>query len=412
MPKKQIAFLCLLLAGPAVAADWPQWLGPNRDGHAEDKIVVPAGDGEFKQLWKYTVGIGWASPVISDERLIIHHRVEAEERVDCLSAASGKPIWRYSFVSRYRDDHGMGSGPRSTPAIAGGKVFIYSPQGLLSCVSLAEGKPVWSVDVARRFGSPKGFFGRCSSPLVWRNLVMIDIGGRHDGKGAGVVAFDVESGKLAWASTQERNDYSSPQLAQVGDRFFALFFTRGGFSVVDPKTGKPFFFQPFRSPIDASVNAATPVVVGDKVFISSCYDVGAGVWSLRPTGQGLTVKTLWTKGGSLDSHFSTAVHRDGFLYGYHGRQDRRPELRCIDLSDGSVKWTSGHMTMGSLLCSHDKLVVLTEDGELLLVEASPKAYKVLHRQQVVGFGARTVPSIANSRLYVRDKRRLACFSLN
>ena len=403
--------LCLLLAFPAAAADWPQWLGPNRDGHAEDKIVAPAGDGEFKQLWKYTVGIGWATPVISGERLIIHHRVGADERIDCLDPKTGELLWKRSFVSNYRDRFGMEEGPRSTPTITDGKVFTHGPQGLLSCHDLATGKPVWTVDLAKRFGSPQGFFGRCSSPLVLGKRVIVDVGGRIDGKDAGVAAFDLASGKLAWSSTKETNDYSSPQGMQVGKRSCALFFTRGGFTGVDAQTGRPLFFEVFRSPIEASVNAATPMVIGDQVFLTSCYDVGAAAWRLAEGNGGVSAKLLWKKGGALDAHYATPVHRNGFLYGFHGRQERGPELRCINLSDGSVKWTSGRMAAGSLLCSGDKLVVVTEDGELLLVEASPKAYKVLHRQQVVGFGARAAPSIANGRLYLRDKRRLACFSL-
>lgn len=393
------------------AGDWPQWLGPDRNGAAPDeKVTAPGGEADWPALWRAEVGEGWASPVVADGKVVLHTRVGEEERMACFAADTGKLLWRHAYPTSYRDSFGMNPGPRSTPTLAAGKVFAYGPSGELVCLDFASGKLVWKVDVAERFSSPKGFFGRCCSPLVAEGRVLLDVGG----PGAGVVAFEAETGKVAWQSTEQGNDYSSPVVAKVGGARCALFFMRDGFLGLDATTGKPFFFERFRSPIDASVNAATPLLVGDSVFVSSCYDVGAALWKLEPGGRErgwVAPRLLWKKGGALDSHYATAVHHDGYLYGFHGRQERGPELRCVRLSDGQVQWTSGRMSAGNLIVAGGKLLVLTEDGELLLAPADPKRFSVLFRQQILGLETRAHFALAKGRLYARDKRRLVCLKV-
>ena len=405
-----VFILNLMLVGSSFSGDWPQWLGPDRDGIAVgERVPVPKAGEVFPTNWKMALGEGWAAPVVVGGKVVIHHRPGAEESIDCLEDSSGKLLWRYSFPSGYRDGFGMAEGPRSTPTIAGGKVFAYGPQGLLHCLDFANGKLRWSVNVAREFNSPKGFFGRCSSPLVVGELVMIDVGG----PGAGVVAFDAGTGKPRWKSGDYENDYSSPVHARIGDLSCALFFLRDGFLGLNVKTGKELFFERFRSPINASVNAATPLLVGNTVFVTSCYDVGGAAWLLKPNGEaGVGVETLWKKGNLLDGHYATPVHRDGYLYGFHGRQERGPELRCVSLADGSVQWTSGRMESGNLLLADGKLITLTEDGELLLAPASRKGFTVVHRQQILGLETRAHFAISNGKLFARDKRRLVCLQLN
>ena len=404
-----IPLAILLATSPVSAGDWPQWLGPNRDGIAVgEKLIQPKSGEEWPTLWKKTLGEGWATPVVVKGKVVIHHRPGAEESIDCLDADSGKSLWRHSFTSGYRDGFGMAEGPRSTPTITGAKVFTYGPQGILNCLDFTTGKLKWTIDLAKQFRSPKGFFGRCCSPLVVGKLVMLDVGG----PGAGVVAFDMETGKAVWRATDHENDYSSPSVTSIGGVSCSLFFNRDGFLGLEVKTGRRLFFERFRSPINASVNAATPLVVGDSVFVSSCYDVGAAVWKLKPDGKGgVSTQTIWKKGGSLDSHYATAVHHDGHLYGFHGRQERGPELRCVSLGDGSVKWTSGRMSAGNLILADGKLLILTEDGELILTPATPEGFKVLHRQQILGLEARAHFALANGKLYARDKRRLVCVDL-
>lgn len=396
---------------PAEAGDWPQWLGPDRNGAVPDeKVAAPGGEAEWPVVWKAEVGEGWATPVVAAGKVVLHTRAGEEERLECFAADTGKLLWRHAYPTSYRDNFGMNPGPRSTPTLAAGKVFAYGPSGELVCLDFASGKLVWKLNLAETFGSPKGFFGRCCSPLVADGRVLLDVGG----PGAGVVAFEAETGKVSWKATEQGNDYSSPVVAKVGGAACALFFMRDGFLGLDAATGKPFFFERFRSPIDASVNAATPLLVGDSVFVSSCYDVGSALWKLEPGGpesSRVSPRLLWKKGGALDSHYATAVHHDGFLYGFHGRQERGPELRCVRLSDGQVQWTSGRMSAGNLILAGDKLLVLTEDGELLLAPADPKRFSVLFRQQVLGLETRAHFALAGGRLYARDKRRLVCLKV-
>ena len=204
----------------------------------------------------------------------LHHRVGENEVVQCYDISSGSERWHYSFLSGYRDDFGMDNGPRSTPAISEGVMILHSPQGLVHALSTDEGKLLWKVDLKKQFSSPKGFFGRCSSPLIYNNSVIFDVGGED----SGLVSFSIDTGKVIWKTKKYGNDYSSSVPFTSGNTNLCLSFVREGFLAVDIVTGHSRYYAPFRSPIDASVNAASPLVIGNQVFLSSCYDVGAGLW--------------------------------------------------------------------------------------------------------------------------------------
>ena len=322
---------------------------------------------------------------------------------------SGKESWRFSYLSGYQDSFGMEDGPRSTPAISDGLVVSHGPQGFVHAVSLEDGSLQWKVDLAEKFSSPKGFFGRCSSPLIAGGKVIFDAGGKN----SGMVALELTTGGLAWSSTSYGNDYSSAVPFKTSSGQLILSFMREGFLALDAKTGREIFFERFRSPISASVNAASPLVAGNRVLLSSCYDVGAGLWDYRnkSTG-GENFEALWKEKDALNCHYSSPVAFGEFAYGFHGRQERGPVLRSISLKDGEVMWEAPAMGAGNLTRVKDKLVVLTENGELLVVEASPKGFRPLHRQQILGSGARAHFSLANDRLFARDKRRLVCLRLD
>jgi outer membrane protein assembly factor BamB len=304
----------------------------------------------------------------------------------------------------------MEDGPRSTPAISDGIIVSHGPQGLVHAVSMKDGALRWKVDLVEKFSSPKGFFGRCSSPLVTGGNVIFDVGGPD----AGMVALDLKTGKLAWSSTSYGNDYSSAVPFDTNSGQLVLSFMREGFLALNAKSGKEVFFERFRSPIGASVNAASPVVVGKRVLLSSCYEVGAGLWAYKATasGPGGGFENLWKRKKVLDCHYSSPVAFGDFAYGFHGRQERGPVLRCIRLKDGKVMWEAPSMGAGNLIRAKDKLLVLSENGELVVAEASPAGFRALHRQQILGTGARAHFALANGRLFARDQRRLVCLRLD
>ena len=400
--------LCLSLHGKDLS--WPNWLGPNHDGTLDSfALPVPPKGKDYALDWSVKVGRGWASPVCDSKVLILHERDGENEALRAMDPSTGKESWRFSYRSGYRDSFGMEDGPRSTPAISDGLVVSHGPQGLVHAVSMKDGALRWKVDLTEKFSSPKGFFGRCSSPLVVGGKAIFDVGGQN----AGMVALELETGKLAWSSTSYGNDYSSAVPFETNTGPLVLSFMREGFLALDAKTGKEVFFEQFRSPISASVNAASPVVVGNRVLLSSCYDVGAGLWDYKENSAGESrFSTLWKKKDVLDCHYSSPVASGEFAYGFHGRQERAPALRCISLKDGKVMWEAPSMGAGNLIRAKDKLIVLSEGGELIIAEASPEEFRALHRQQILGTGTRAHFSLANGRLFARDQRRLVCLRLD
>ncbi|MEW6156826.1 MAG: PQQ-binding-like beta-propeller repeat protein [Verrucomicrobiota bacterium] len=420
LSKLLLAFLVLVLnltlnpnlSSSVAASDWPQFLGPNRDGVYP---VAENGTGTDlarewpvngpPQLWNRKTGQGFSGPVVADGKLILFHRLGNDEVVDCLEAMSGKTLWTFKYPTSYVDSIvGEDHGPRATPAMAHGSVFTFGAEGLLHCLNQKSGQVLWSVDCAARFGADKGFFGFACSPLVEGNAVLLNIGGR---KGAGIVAFDRASGKLLWQSTDHEASYSSPVSATIDNERRVFFFTREGLVGLDPSSGKVHFEHPWRARLQASVNAAAPLVVGNLVFISASYGTGAALLRVH-RGQ---VEKVWSGDDILSNHFATAVHHDGFLYGFDGRHEYGPRLRCIELKTGKVRWTKEGIGAGCLLRAGNDLLVLLESGQLLRVAAQPGAYQELARAQILGGGTRAHPALAYGLLYARSRDKLVCVDL-
>lgn len=402
-----LACVCAVTPTPAAepASDWPQFLGPYRDGalpNASLPDTWPASGPPV--VWQRKVGQGFAGPVVSGGKLVLFHRVGDRETVECLDAATGNPLWSADYPTAYRDDFGFDEGPRATPTVAGGRVYTFGAEGVLSCWDLADGRNMWRVDTKAQFAAGKGYFGLACSPLVEGDAVIVNLGG---GNGAGVVAFDRSTGKLLWKATDDEASYSSPVAATVNGRRYAFVFTRAGLVALDPPTGKVYWQFPWRSTMNASVNATTPLVIGDRVFLSASYETGAVVLQVKETGP----EKVWSNDESLSCHYATPVHHDGFLYGYHGRQEQGPSLRCVELSSGKVRWSADDFGAGSVLLAGDKLLLLTEKGQLILAPATPDGFKPTARAQILGFDTRAYPALAGGRLYARGKDRVVCVNL-
>lgn len=401
------AWLFLLTSA---SADWPQFLGPNRDGVSVEDIALAneLPDDGLKRLWSRDVGEGFAGPVISEQRCLIFHRRDDRALLEALDAKTGERQWVFDYATDYVDKFGFDAGPRSCPTVAGDRVFIYGAEGLLHAIQLSDGALLWEKDLARDFDSPSGFFGRSSAPLVADGLVLLDIGGRYQGKPANFVAFDAATGEVKWTAGEGEADCASPMLfTPAGQSPLALFFVRNGFAGVDLRQGDVRFQERFRSSMQASVNAASPVVLGERFFLSSCYGVGAGLWEW---GGNDKLQEIYKRADALDCHFGTPVHHEGFLYGFHGRQETGQELRCVSLSDAEVRWKTP-LPAGSVVVADGKLLVLTERGELLVAALTPEAWQIHYRAQVTGAETRALPALAGGHFYARDKRRLTCVDL-
>src|SRR5438132_1373685 len=293
----------LLLGVAAAAADWPQFLGPDRNGvTAETGYSFRWPAAGPPRVWTYRVGAGWSGSVVVGDRVLIFHRVEDSACLDCLRT-DGQRVWRHEEPTTYQDQFRFDEGPRATPAVADGRVFVVGADGLFRAIGLENGRRLWGHDLHTEYRVPPGYFGAACSPLVEGGRVILNVGGR----GAGVVAFDAATGQEAWKATDDAASYSSPVAATVNGVRSVFVFTRDGLVALDPADGKVRFKERWRSRIQASVNAATPLIVNDQVFVSASYGTGAVVWKLR--GDGVT--PLWKGDDILSNDYNTSVYRDG-----------------------------------------------------------------------------------------------------
>ena len=393
-----VLFLC------AVVGDWPQFLGPTRDGVYTGADIAPAWPASGPPMvWKKDVGEGFAGPIVASGKVILFHRVSGREIIEALDAATGKNVWSYEYPTAYRDDFGFDEGPRAAPVVANGVVYTFGAEGVLSAVDLATGKKRWAVETHKMFTVRKGWFGAAGSPVVEGGRVLVNVGAEN----AGIVAFDANTGAVAWKATSDEASYSSPMVATIGGARHALFFTRAGLVDLDPATGQVRFSMPFHSRSSASVNAATPLVIGNLVFVSASYGTGAALLEVN----GSTYKKVWANDDSMSNHYSTCVYRDGYLYGFDGRQEEGQTLRAIEFKTGKPMWSVNQFGAGTVTLAGDRLLVLRENGELVIAPASPKGFQPSERAPILKSVVRAYPAIADGRLYARNEHMLICVKL-
>ena len=395
----------VILPTPSKAEDWPTFLGPNRNGSIFETNLATTWPKEGpRALWQRQVGEGFSGPVVSAGKLVLFHRVADRETVECLDAMTGKELWKADYPSTYKDDFGFEEGPRSTPAVADSRVITFGADGMLNAWELATGRMLWSIDTRATFKSGKGFFGIACSPLVEGNAVILNIGGKD---GAGIVAFDTASGKVLWQATDDEASYASPVAATLGDRRCILVITRTALVALNPGDGKVVFRHAWTPPMNASVSAATPLVIGDLIFISASYGTGTSLLRFKEPAPGV----IWSRDEVLSAHYATSVHHDGFLYGFDGRQEQGCELRCVELKTGKVRWIESGLKAGTVTLANDLLLVMTERGELIQAPAAPGGFKPVSRAQILPFVVRAHPALADGLFYARSKDKLVCIDL-
>jgi outer membrane protein assembly factor BamB len=389
-----IVFAAALLAVQANAGDWPQILGPARNGHAEGEKLLDSWPASGpKVLWKHPLGSGYAGAAVAGGKAIVFHRVDDQERVEALDAATGKPLWKADFEATYGGGYNDDSGPRCVPLIAGKAVYVFGAAGDLHAVELAGGKKLWSRALYADYEGQDGYFGAGSSPILVGGKLLVNVGG----SGAGIVALDPATGQTLWKGTDEGASYSSPTAVKIGDREQALFITRYNCVLADPNTGKATTLLPFgkRGP---TVNAAAPLVFDNKIFLTSSYGVGA----VAATLNGGTTKNVWANDDSLSSQYATPVEQDGFLYGIHGREDIPPaDLRCVEAATGKVRWSQANYGVAHLILADGKLLIQGVEGRIALAAADPAKYRELASAEIARGSTRAIPALANGKLYVR-----------
>jgi outer membrane protein assembly factor BamB len=404
-----LVILALFTTGSS-AGDWPQWLGPKRDASSPENVAP------WKQapevLWRQPVGEGNSSPVVSDGRVFVHAKIKErdEEEVTAFDAASGKELWRTSY-SRAPFKSLYGNGPRATPVVANGRVYTFGITGMLCCFDAAVGNKLWQVDTLQEFSAKNLFFGMSCSPLVYADHVLVNVGG----KGASIVALDTGSGKVVWKSLDDRASYSSPILVGEGADRQVIFLTQQGLVGLNPTDAGLYWRFPLVDKLLES--STTPVRAGDVLLASSITYGSAGVRLGTKDGKPDAVQ-LW-QNPDLTCYFSTpvAVGRD-HIYLVIGTKPpavfSEAKLHCIETSTGKDLWPKPRVVgkyHASLMRTGDnKLLMLEEAGNLVLLDPDPKEYRELARARVCD-ETWAHPALANGRLYLRDQKALICLKL-
>jgi outer membrane protein assembly factor BamB len=435
------------LAAGARTEDWSAFLGPAHNGVSrETHLRKTFGEGEPRLLWSVARGASYAAPAVAGDRLFHFHREGEHDLLDCHHRETGAHIWRQRISTGYTDRFNFGDGPRASPVVDGERVYVFNPEGKLQCLATADGKVLWSQDTAEKFDARPDFFGVGSTPLVLDDRLIVQVGAPVR---PSLVALNKLTGELLWQAGQDwRAGYASPIPANMrGEmRVFALLGGDsdppvGGLLVVDPAGGRVTFEFPFRSRRYESVNASSPVIADDRVFISSSYGTG-GVALQAVAGGGFEV--AW-KTRDLGCHFATPIVREGYLYGIDGSRRNNTQIACLDWKTGKTIWThqpewpddiagngggarvrgAGRQTftpgLGSMIWADGAFLILGEYGHLVWADLSPKGYRELDRTRLFAADETwTNPVISHGLLYVvqnkpdrrtQERPRLLCYDL-
>jgi outer membrane protein assembly factor BamB len=391
----------------ARAEDWPGLLGPHQNNSSAEKGLFldwpPEGP---PRVWRKRLGRSYSPPVVAEGKLVAFHRLGNQEVVEGVDAKTGESLWDYRYGTAFVDRYGYNGGPRSAPVIDSGRVYTYGAEGTLTCLDLATGKRIWQRALNKELNVPQGFFGVGVSPVIEKDMVLLNVGGPAC---AGVVGVERNTGRIAWKTGDQGASYSTPVVCTIRGERMAVFFTQEGLLAVAPDTGKVLHQFSFRSPLHESVSAASPVVVDDTIFLSAAYRVGSIALQVGPDG----LRTLWRDKQNLQSHWATSIYHDGCLYGIHGRHEEEAEMRCLDWRTGEVRWASPRgLGRATFIMADGQFIVLGERGDLALVEVNQEKYVEKKRVRLLDYPCWAPPVLANGFLYLRNETVLVCLDLH
>lgn len=405
---KRLALVAVAVSlGGSVAADWPQWRGPGRDGSAPDLAARTAWPGELKPVWRVPAGAGHASPVVAGGRVYLFARDGEEETLQALELETGKTVWRQSNAAPYDLNpaaFGHGKGPKSTPAVAEGKVFTLGIGGVLSAHDAGSGRLLWRKDFKKDFASPSPIYGAAQSPLVDRGRVIAHVGG--DGGGA-LTAFDAASGAVAWSWKGDGPGYGSPVVADIAGVRQIVTFTESLLVGVAADSGRLLWKLPFKT--SYAQNAVTPVVQGDLVIFSGLDHPVQAVRVGRREGEWVA-EPVW-ENAEVAAYLSSPVLSGGRLYGLSHR--KRGQFFSLDAATGKTVWLSDGRQGESagLVVAGRTLLALVTTGELIVADAAGPSFRVLRRYPVADSPTWAHVAVAGDGVLVKDTASLAYFRL-
>ena len=413
------------------STDWPGFLGANRDGRsAETGILKDWSGGKLKLAWKKPIGEGYGIGSIKAKQMFQFDFIDGNERLQCLDLDTGKQVWEFKHPSAYKDTFDFERGPRASPILDGDYVYCFGVEGKLFCINAKDGKQVWMVDTQKEFGVIQNFFGVGSTPVVAGKNLLVMVGGSPEkdqklakgrmadvtSNGSAVVAFDKLTGKVVKKFGDDLASYSSIKLAKVNGKQVGYAWCRQGLIAFDVEKLEVNWTFDWRARRLESVNAVTPVVDGDMVFLSESYGPGSVV--LRNLGD--KYEEVWSDAKRRDKafkiHWNTPVLQDGMLYASNG--ESRAEIRCVEFKTGEVKWSQPGYARASLTFVDGHMIVLDELGKLLLIKPNSEKFEVVTTYADENADPLKVtkpcwaaPIVAGGKLLFRSKKHLFCFQL-
>jgi outer membrane protein assembly factor BamB len=415
------AALAVATVSAVHASDWPQYRGPNLDGSTSEKIALKWPAGGPKVLWKTPTPNGFSSFTVAGGRAftIVSRNVEGAPRevVVALDAESGKEAWAFTIGgTAYGNDGGKagapgndgGDGPRSTPTISDGKVYVLSADLALYCLDAASGKAAWSHDLMKEFAGRNITWKNAASPLIEGKLVCVGGGGA----GQSFLAFNKDTGALAWKSQDEKITHSTPVATTILGTRQIIFFAQSGLVSVNPADGALLWKQKFNFAVSTAI---TPVVAGDIVYCAAGYGVGSGAYKISKDGAAWKSQELWRSPGNqpVANHWSTPVYKDGHLYGmFQFKEYGKGPLKCVEVATGKVKWEKSGFGPGNVILVDGNILALADDGNLVTAEATPAAYKEISRAKILTGKCWSTPIVSNGRVYARSTKEAVCVDVS
>jgi outer membrane protein assembly factor BamB len=390
---------------PTGSSDWPQWRGPLRNGVSPETGLLTEWDPDGPPImWKAPAGLGYSSLAVSAGRVLTLIQDGDKEAAICWDAETGQELWRYPYASSPLSlDHG--DGPRSTPTVDGDRAYFLGAAGILHCLRVTDGQMLWRHGLAEEFGvkgdfRKSAYWGYACSPLVDGDRLFTITGGTTNNA---LAAFDKHTGKLIWAAHDDPASYSSPIAVTIDGRRQIVFFTGYGLVGLAPEDGSTLWRYAWQT--NDNCNIATPIAVGSYLFISSAYDRGCALLEITRNGDRWSTGLVYSH-KRMRNHFSTSVLYDENVYGFDNTT-----LVCMEFRTGKIRWKQSGFGKGSLLVADRHLLILGENGKLVLAETSPEEYRETASLELPSRRTWTVPALSGGRLYVRDQQQILCLDL-
>ncbi len=385
-----VAALLVAASVSALATDWPHWRGPSRNGISTETGWTDQWPAAGPSVaWKAGVGLGFSSFAVANGRVVTAGHADEKDTVFCFDAMTGKEIWKHSYPSDLGDKYFDG-GTTGSATIEGDRVFWLSRWGDVFCFNAADGKVVWNKNVQAETKARVPDWGFTGAPLVLGDKLILNIGE------AGL-ALDKKSGNVLWQSATRSAGYSTPLPFKQGGDVRVVMGNEQAYVAVNPADGKEAWRIKWLT--QYGVNAADPIVDGNRILLSSGYGKGAGLFELG----GAEPKEIW-KSKVIRTQMNPAVLHQGHLYGVDGDTTEKASLKCVDFATGAEKWKHANFGSGGVIIADGKLIALSGTGELLVAPASPESFKPTARAQVLGGKCWTAPVLANGFIYMRNSR--------